>query len=351
MKKSVLAMIIAGTALISSLMTIAAMKIVKNISFGDPIIILSDKRCDNCNSEGLKSNLKKRFPDRSIEIIDYNDSDGQELYSAEKLGKLPAVLLPQDIKESKVFSSISRYCQKGNEFLHLKTGGTFDPKAEICSNKIDDDNNGLADCKDPACTKSWQCMEKRKKPDVDVFVMSHCPYGTQIMRGILPVMNLLDDKANINIRFCDYAMHGKKELDEQLRMYCIQKMDSKKFRTYIACFLEDGDSTRCVNKSMVSNAALQQCVAQNDRRFAVSRNFNNKKTWKGRFPSFAVDAALVKKYDVKGSPTLVINDTAAKAGRSPQKLLDAVCLAFNEVPEECNKKIDSSMPAPGFSNK
>jgi hypothetical protein len=53
-------------------------------------------------------------------------------------------------------------------------------------------------------------MEKREKPDVDVFVMSYCPFGTQIEKGLLPVWDLLGDKINLNIRFVDYAMHGKR---------------------------------------------------------------------------------------------------------------------------------------------
>lgn len=36
--------------------------------------------------------------------------------------------------------------------------------------------------------------EKSDKPKVELFVMSHCSYGTQIEKGIVPVAKLLRDK-------------------------------------------------------------------------------------------------------------------------------------------------------------
>ena len=38
-------------------------------------------------------------------------------------------------------------------------------------------------------------------PEVEVFVMSHCPYGTQMMKGMLPVARLLEDKADITFKY------------------------------------------------------------------------------------------------------------------------------------------------------
>ena len=54
---------------------------------------------------------------------------------------------------------------------------------------------------------------------VELFVMSHCPYGVQMEKGILPVLKLLDTRIDFSLKFVDYAMHGKTELDEQTRQY------------------------------------------------------------------------------------------------------------------------------------
>jgi len=71
-------------------------------------------------------------------------------------------------------------------------------------------------------------LTKSDKPDVKLFVMSYCPYGLQAEKMYLPVYNLLKDKTNMGIYFVNYAMHGKKELDENLRQYCIQKDQNDK---------------------------------------------------------------------------------------------------------------------------
>jgi len=55
--------------------------------------------------------------------------------------------------------------------------------------------------------------KKSDKPEVELFVMSYCPYGLQMERGILPVVEKLGDKIDFKIKFCDYAMHEKQEIE------------------------------------------------------------------------------------------------------------------------------------------
>ncbi|NJP03992.1 hypothetical protein HC823_01895 [Candidatus Gracilibacteria bacterium] len=71
-------------------------------------------------------------------------------------------------------------------------------------------------------------MEKSDKPVIELFVMSHCPFGTQIEKGIIPVIEKLGDSVDFQLKFVDYAMHGKKELDEQLNQSCIKKEQPEK---------------------------------------------------------------------------------------------------------------------------
>jgi len=59
-------------------------------------------------------------------------------------------------------------------------------------------------------------IQKSDRPEVKLFVMSYCPYGLQAQKMYLPVYELLKDKAEMGIYFVNYAMHGKKELDENL---------------------------------------------------------------------------------------------------------------------------------------
>ncbi len=191
---------------------------------------------------------------------------------------------------------------------------------------------------------------KAEKPKVELFVMSHCPYGTQIEKGMLPVLDTLGDKIDFDLKFCGYAMHGEKELDEQLTQYCIQEEEPEKLMTYLECFLDKGVSTGCLAKANVDTGKIDKCVEETDKEYKVKEKFADKSTWKsGRFPAFDVDGESVEKYGVSGSPTLVINGKKVKAGkRSPQGLLDTVCNNFTETPEECNEELSTATPSPGF---
>jgi hypothetical protein len=98
----------------------------------------------------------------------------------------------------------------------------------------------------------------------------------------------------------------------------------------------------------VDKKALDTCIEQTDNKFGISKDYANKNKWKGHFPPFGVHADLNKKYGVRGSPALVINDVVVRSGRSPQAILDAVCHGFTEKPKECGKKLSEDWPWPGF---
>lgn len=348
MKKASVLVLVIAVAIISSAATAGIMKYLESRPVGGDIIILSDKRCTECDTARYEETLKRTFPNATFKVIDYGDSKGKKIYKSEGLKTLPAVLLPEQYKSAPEFAQIQRFAILGKDYYSLRTGGQFDPTAEVCDNGKDDTGDGLVDCDDPTCKKEWMCMEKRDKPVVDVFVMSHCPFGTQMEKGLLPVKELFGDKADINIRYVDYAMHGKKELDEELNQYCISKQGEDKFWTYLKCFLKEGEGEGCMKATKVDEGKLKACVADADKKFDISKNFADKKTWKGRFPPFNVHKDLARKHDVQGSPTLVINDVVAKTGRSPKAIRDAICQGFKEKPAECTAKIDDETPQPGF---
>jgi glutaredoxin len=189
---------------------------------------------------------------------------------------------------------------------------------------------------------------KSDKPTVELFVMSHCPYGTQIEKGILPAVEALGDKVNFEIKFVDYAMHGETELNEQLKQHCIKTEEPAKFTNYLKCFLEDGDSDRCSTKANINISKINSCVSATDKEFDVTKNFTDKISYKGSYPSFNIYKEDNEKYSVGGSPTLVINGTTVKSKRDSASLLVAVCSAFNIAPEECSTELSSAEPTPGF---
>jgi len=194
-----------------------------------------------------------------------------------------------------------------------------------------------------------QTITKSDKPVVELFVMSHCPYGTQAEKGIIPVAELLGDKIDFSIKFVDYAMHGEIELDEQLLQVCIAEEQSDKYFDYLSCFLEDGDTERCLEE--VDIDSLEDCIERVDEEFKIKELFADQSTWSGgRYPQFNVHKAENDKYGVGGSPTLIINGQQVSSGRDSESYLATICSAFNSPVEECGESLSGVTPSAGFGS-
>ncbi|MEI6529233.1 MAG: hypothetical protein WCN88_02390 [Candidatus Falkowbacteria bacterium] len=200
-----------------------------------------------------------------------------------------------------------------------------------------------------AATPSATVTKKSDKPVIELFVMSYCPYGTQIEKGILPVLSTLGSKINFQLKFCSYAMHGEKELTENLLQYCIQKEQPAKLNTYLTCFLADSSqSATCLDKAGINKNTVNSCVTKTDKDFKVMANFTSKTGYQGSYPGFDVQKADNDKYSVGGSPTLIINGQDIQSGRDSASLLATICSAFNTPPAECSTKLSSASPSAGF---
>jgi len=204
-------------------------------------------------------------------------------------------------------------------------------------------------------------IPKSAKPVVELFIMSYCPYGTQAEKGIIPVAELLENKIDFRIRYVYYAMHGEKEITENLREYCIQENEPEKFLDYMTCFLEgdgvesDGyitngnDINTCLAQAEIDTTTLGTCMTEADSEFSVTKNLEDESSWlSGYYPLFDVDKELNEKYGIGGSPTLVINGKQVSSSRDPASYLDTVCQAFTNPPTGCSEVLSSQIPSAYF---
>jgi hypothetical protein len=166
--------------------------------------------------------------------------------------------------------------------------------------------------------------------------MSYCPYGTQMEKGILPVLSVLKDKIDFTLRFTHFTLHGEKEDTENFRQLCIREESSEKLMPYIQCIMNSTDLynpkniTECMNSLKINISGIDDCIK------------NKAKDY------YAVDSSLSEGYGVQGSPTLVINGVEAQSARSPKAILATICSAFNSAPSECNSELSADNPSPGF---
>ncbi|RLG17777.1 hypothetical protein DRN62_00070 [Nanoarchaeota archaeon] len=100
----------------------------------------------------------------------------------------------------------------------------------------------------------------RDVPDVKLFVMSFCPYGNMAERAMYPVVKLLGSKANIEVHYIVSvsgdqvrALHGEKEVQENMREACIQKYMPDKFWDFLIRYLN------CRSGGSATSSASGQC--------------------------------------------------------------------------------------------
>jgi FKBP-type peptidyl-prolyl cis-trans isomerase 2 len=318
------------------------------------VVVINDAKCPECAQyeASVVEQLKGVFPGLKVTDYDYSSAQGKKIYTESKLTKLPAILFTNDVKSASGYSDIESYLVQAGQYLSLRIGAQWDPTAETnCTNGIDDNGDGLKDCADPSCAKDLTCS-KKDVPVVELFVMSHCPYGTQMEKGIIPVVTALNNTMNFSVKFCDYAMHGQKEIDEQMTQYCIQKNDKAQYLRYLTCFLNttSGDSAACIASVGVDKTKLDACVKTTDAQFNITKDFNDKTTWiSGTYPPFKIFQAENDKYEVQGSPTLVVNGVVVEnAGRAPKGILAAICNSYTKMPAGCSLNLSAATPSAGF---
>lgn len=187
---------------------------------------------------------------------------------------------------------------------------------------------------------------KKEKAEADLFVMSYCPFGMQAQEAMVPVMELLGDKADINIRFVNYIMQDKKEIDENTVQYCIQKEQRAKLVGYLKCFLGSKDSKECIEEEGVDKGKLDSCINEANKQFNIEADYEDKGSWSnGRYPRYRVDDELNDRYGISSSPTLIINGVKYSGSRSPEGFKQAICAGFEESPKECEEVLSGAASA------
>jgi len=229
-----------------------------------------------------------------------------------------------------------------------KDGQLFFPSGAM---NIDEVTKEAADAKKatPADASSQAAAKtpvKNDKPVVDLFVMSFCPFGTQMEKGILPVVQTLGSKITFNLKFVSYTMHGDKEQTENMRQYCIEKNTPTKYLGYLQCFLKTtagdvADAEKCMASSGIAKSSVDACISDTTNKFGIKSGSTD-------FPIYKDENT---KYGVQGSPTLVINGVVSSAGRDSASILKAICGSFKTAPDECNTaKLSATAPSAGFGD-
>lgn len=191
------------------------------------------------------------------------------------------------------------------------------------------------------------------RPEVVLFVMSFCPYGNQAEEIMKPVVEVLKEAVEIEPHYIIYenyatgfpdycleeenkycSMHGISELNQDIREMCVYQNQPEKFWNFLdevnkSCNVQTVEKCwqDAAQKTGVDVSLIKKCQGENATKFAQQ------------------EKELNEKYEVKGSPDLVINGVHYQGERSPEAYKEAICGAFNQPPDACEQTLESTAPS------
>jgi hypothetical protein len=189
---------------------------------------------------------------------------------------------------------------------------------------------------------SCEDLPKEDKPVLQAFVVSYCPFGSQMQRILVEVSEILEDY--IEVRYIGsvqdgkvVAMHGEEEATENLRQICIREEQEDKYWDYVACFIKKGETESCLGSAGIDQTSLEECMEDPSKGVEYAKE----------------DFDLQGAYGVTGSPTLILNGERVSefdfGGRSAEAVKTVLCCGFEEEPDVCSQELETEQAARGFS--
>lgn len=313
-------------------------------------IFFSDKRCPDCNIDRLQGRIKSDVQGLVVKSVDYMTDEGKALYK-EITGlnpdtkMLPVILFTKSLdSDAEGKEALSRWLRPvGDKYYALAVGGSFDPTAEICDNKIDDDNNGKVDCDDDFCKGKLVCRTETPKT-LDVYVMSQCPYGAKAIIAMKEVLDNFKNDIKFNIHFIGdeqggklSSMHGQSEVDEDIRQICAIKNYGKnyKYMDYLVCRSKDyrnDDWKSCTGSNGINADVIQKCFEKEGPEL-LKKSF-----------------AESKSAGMSGSPTFLANNKYQFGGIDAETIKTNYC-KYNQGQAGCENKLSQDQKVQGSCGK
>lgn len=217
-------------------------------------------------------------------------------------------------------------------------------------------NNQPAAANSPKITAKAD-IQKTSNPSVVAYVVADCPYGLQMQRAMADAVAKVPALASsIAVKYIGsisngkiISMHGDSEAQENLRQICIREEQSSKYWNYVSCYMKKtvgadlatqmpyGDSAGCQASTGIDTAKLNSCVKDAGRGLAYAKE----------------DFDLGAKYNIQGSPTVMINNDVISdtdfGGRSSNAVKNMVCDTSTSPASFCSTQLATVDAATSFS--
>ena len=213
--------------------------------------------------------------------------------------------------------------------------------------KLDDsDKKTAAPSTTPQKKLTESDLKKTDKSTLTAFVVANCPYGLQTQRLFKKVLEEVPGMAeNLKVKYIGSivngkitAMHGDEEAKENLKQICIRDEQNSLYWPYVNCYMQEGKTDACLASVGVDTAMLTACTEDPKRGNAFAQK----------------DFDAGKKFNVSGSPTLVLNDAQIVSefdfgGRVPNAMKTLVCGGSKTPADYCANDISTKDVAVSMS--
>ncbi len=168
--------------------------------------------------------------------------------------------------------------------------------------------------------------------DMELYVMSQCPYGVQAMDGIIPAVEKFGGQVGLTIEYIGQkkpdgslsSMHGEKEVQGNIDQLCARDQgDNAKYLKFLTCVNKDWrniptNTDACAKEAGLDAAKLKECKDGAKGKELLSASF---------------DKATAKQ--ATGSPTIFLNGAPYGGNRTQQAVEQTICSQFGK-----DKKLD-----------
>jgi hypothetical protein len=187
-------------------------------------------------------------------------------------------------------------------------------------------------------------VPKSDKPTVQAFVFAYCPYGLQFEKAMIPVYNLLKNKATISLVYIG-AMHGEFEHVESLRQLCIKdEYGSDKLWNYLSYFDVNDSIGSCSGDASCVNPLIEKIYTKT----GIDKNRINACMNTTAPALYDSDGAAAVAANEQSSPGFMINGVDVQVNRTPEAVKAAICAAYNTAPAECSQNLSTTASTAGF---
>lgn len=170
-------------------------------------------------------------------------------------------------------------------------------------------------------------------PTLELFVMSQCPYGVEVVNAATEARKQLGGGLAMDVEFIGdgspgklESMHGKPEVDGDLAQICAKDMAPDRYLDFISCQNKnpravDKNWRDCASEGGLEASAIESCMTGDKGQKLLAASF-----------------AEAKKRGASGSPTMFLNGKPYEGGRKPRDFMRSVCDAYTgDRPAACSK--------------